>query len=130
MGSKVPVVRALTAQAQVVYKIMPREIWEDALQNSTFFGSPDDLRDGFIHFSQGHQVASTLEKHFHGQTDLVLIAVPTATLGDALRWERSRGGDTFPHLYASLPTSSAVWSRTIDLDANGVPKCDPAWLTC
>lgn len=130
MSNNVPVARAPTAQAEVVYKIMPRTMWEDAVSTSRFVGSPDDIRDGYIHFSQAHQVAATLARHFQGQNDLVLIAVKSAALGKDLVWEPSRGGELFPHLYASLPTATAIWSRTIDLDTNGIPKCDPAWLTC
>jgi uncharacterized protein (DUF952 family) len=130
MNDNVPVVRAPTARAEVVYKIMSRTMWNEALTKSHFVGSSDDIRDGFIHFSQAHQVASTLARHFQGQNDLVLIAVKSAALGKDLVWEPSRGGELFPHLYASLPTALAIWSRTIDLDTNGIPKCDPAWLTC
>lgn len=130
MNDNVQVARAPTAQAEVVYKIMPRIMWEDALRKSIFVGSPDDIRDGFIHFSQAHQVATTLARHFQGQSDLVLIAVKSAALENDLVWETSRGGELFPHLYASLPTALAIWLRTIDCDANGIPKCDPEWLIC
>ena len=130
MNNNIAVVRPSNAQAEVIYKIMPRTMWNEALTKSQFVGSPDDIRDGYIHFSQAHQVATTLARHFQGQNDLVLIAVKAAALGNDLVWEPSRGGELFPHLYASLPTALAIWLRTIDLDTNGIPKCDPTWFTC
>jgi uncharacterized protein (DUF952 family) len=110
-----------SSSVQYVYKIANRAMWENACRLGTFRGSADDLRDGFIHLSAPAQIAGTLAKHFKGQTDLVLIKLETEALGGALKWERSRGGDLFPHLYAGLPTAAARAVEPLDLDADGMP---------
>lgn len=86
----------------VIYKICDREAWETALSQGVFQGSAVDRRDGFIHFSAGHQLRETASRHFAHQSDLVLVAVEAQVLGPELKWEKSRGGDLFPHLYATL----------------------------
>jgi len=90
----------------IVYKICPRGLWREAEAAGRFAGAPVDLADGFIHFSTAGQVAETAARHFSGQSDLVLIAVEAGALGEALRFEPSRGGDLFPHLYGDLPLSA------------------------
>ena len=92
----------------LIYKILPRAEWEAASAAGAFRGSPIDVKDGFIHFSAGDQWRETLEKHFAGQSDLVLVAVEAEALGPALKWEISRGEALFPHLYGALPTGLAV----------------------
>ena len=94
--------------SEIIYKICPRQAWDEAVRVGAYHGSADDRRDGFIHFSREAQVAGTLEKHFAGQRDLVLVSVDAAALGDALRFEPSRGGALFPHLYGSLATELAL----------------------
>jgi uncharacterized protein (DUF952 family) len=91
-----------------IYKVCRRDEWEAAVALGVYRGSAHDVRDGFIHFSRLAQLEATLQKHFAGQTDLVRIAVDAAALGDALRYEPSRGGALFPHLYGPLPTSLAL----------------------
>ena len=91
-----------------VYKIMTRDDWAAALKAGVFQGSDDDKRDGFIHLSAKEQIAGTLAKHFAGQKDLLLIAFEAEALGAALRWEESRGGALFPHLYGPLDPTLAV----------------------
>jgi len=93
-------------------------------------GSSDDRRDGFIHFSAADQLGGTLAKYFRDRPDLVLVAFETAALGDALKFEPSRGGDLFPHLYGSLPTALALWQRPLELGADGVPLVKEEWLEC
>jgi uncharacterized protein (DUF952 family) len=110
-----------SASAQRVFKVAARAAWEDACRRGAFAGSADDRRDGFIHLSVEHQLAGTLARHFRGAHDLVLIELDAAALGSALRWEPSRGGDLFPHLYAELPTVLAVSVRSLVPDAEGVP---------
>lgn len=105
----------------LVFKIADRSDWQDACTAGAFAGSDADLRDGFIHLSARHQLAGTAEKHFSGQPDLVLIAFKSVALGEALRWEPSRGGDLFPHLYAPLPTGAALWTKPLQLGEDGVP---------
>ena len=85
-----------------VYKILTAEQWAAMQAAGRFEGSADDRRDGFIHLSAKEQVEGTLARHFAGATGLVVLAVDDAALGDALRWEPSRGGALFPHLYAPL----------------------------
>lgn len=97
----------------LIYKIATTEQWQAAVATGVFEGAPIDRRDGFIHFSTEAQVAETLAKHFAGQRDLLLIAVDADQLGEALRWEVSRGGELFPHLYAAMPLTAAVSVRPV-----------------
>jgi uncharacterized protein (DUF952 family) len=91
----------------LLYKVCSAAAWREAVATGTYRASGVDLRDGFIHLSTGAQLADTLRLHFAGQSDLVLFEVDPADLGDALRWEPSRGGESFPHLYGALPVSLA-----------------------
>ncbi len=92
----------------LVYKILPRADWDAAVARGVYEGSELDRKDGFIHFSTAEQWPETLRLHFAGQTGLVLVAVEAGTLGAALKWEASRGGALFPHLYATLDPAVAV----------------------
>ncbi len=92
---------------ELIYKVARREEWEAALREGVYRGSPDDLRDGFIHFSREHQVDETLRKHFADESGLLLISVDAEALGESLRFEPSRGGELFPHLYGVLLTALA-----------------------
>lgn len=98
-----------------IYKICPASAWREAERRGVYLGSADDLRDGFIHFSTATQVAETVRKYFFGQTGLFLIAVDTDQLGDELRWEPSRGGELFPHLYGELDLGATT--AVLDLRA-------------
>lgn len=91
-----------------IYKLLPAEEWESAQSAGTFAGSDVDVRDGFIHFSTAGQVEETARRHFAGRAGLTLLAVDPAALGAALRWEVSRGGAEFPHLYAELPVAAVT----------------------
>jgi uncharacterized protein (DUF952 family) len=88
-----------------VFKICRASEWRAMQEQREWRGSPDDVRDGFIHLSTAAQVTGTLAKHFAGEADLVLLRVSSAELGERLRWEPSRGGELFPHLYAPLMSS-------------------------
>ncbi|MCJ8309953.1 MAG: DUF952 domain-containing protein [Rhizobiaceae bacterium] len=103
----------------VIYKITPRVAWEEAERKGQFEGAAIDLQDGYIHFSSADQVAETAAKHFAGQDDLLLVAVDAASLGDDLKWEVSRGGALFPHLYAHLSMTSVLWARAMPLSDDG-----------
>ena len=94
---------------------------QEARGRGRFEGSPDDARDGFIHLSAAHQVRGTAAKHFKGNPELLLIAIDESTLGDAIVWETSRGGEHFPHLYGILQTGHALWEKPLALDDDGVP---------
>jgi uncharacterized protein (DUF952 family) len=87
---------------QLVYKIVPRDLWVEAERVGRFHGAPVDLADGYIHFSTAQQVRETARRHFADQSDLLLVTVPAARLGESLKWEASRGGVLFPHLYDDL----------------------------
>lgn len=104
-----------------IYKLCKADEWTTATRTGLYAGSPDDKRDGFIHFSTAEQLAGTAHRHFRGQTGLVVVAFDAGSLGTALRWEPSRGGDLFPHLYAPLPTRFALWVKSAPLDAAGLP---------
>jgi uncharacterized protein (DUF952 family) len=105
--------------ADIIYKICPEALWREAENAGRFDGAPIDLADGYIHFSTAQQVRETAAKHFAGQTDLLLVAVDAEPLGDALKWEVSRGGALFPHLYAELPASAALWVKDLPLGPDG-----------
>jgi uncharacterized protein (DUF952 family) len=110
----------------LVYKITTADAWNDAVVRGAYAGSADDLRDGYIHLSAAHQLSATAKKYFSGVEGLVLIAVTVATVGASLRWERSRGGDLFPHYYGELPVSAAAWVRPLPLDVSGAPTIETA----
>jgi uncharacterized protein (DUF952 family) len=102
-----------------IYKICSAQEWEQAKRDGTYRGSAVDHRDGFIHFSTAEQAAETAAKHFAGLHDLVLVAVDADTLGHRLKWEPSRGGALFPHLYGGLELSAVQRVDPLPLDAAG-----------
>jgi uncharacterized protein (DUF952 family) len=103
----------------LIYKICPRPLWQEAERDGVFRGAPVDRADGYIHFSTDAQVRETAAKHFAGQDDLLLIAVEAEALGPALKWEPSRGGALFPHLYGELSLRSVRWVKPLPLGADG-----------
>ncbi len=105
----------------LIYKILPDHQWQAAVQKGHFMGSPIDIIDGFIHFSDGTQVRETAQKHFQGQPDLVLVTFNSADFGDALKWEASRGGALFPHLYGPIASVLALSVISLPLDSAGIP---------
>lgn len=105
----------------LIFKIADAPSWEAACQSGTYDGSADDRRDGYIHFSSASQVLQTAEIYFKGRKNLLLIAVDTVQFGPELKWEPSRGGDLFPHLYAGLATSAVAWTRPLTLGADCIP---------
>ncbi len=113
-------------RSELVYKILDAQAWLDARARGAFHGSAADLHDRFIHLSSAHQVAGTAAKHFRGIEDLVIVAFDASRLGDSLKWEVSRGGDEFPHLYAPLSAAAAVWVKPMPLGDDGVPFLNEA----
>lgn len=103
----------------LIYKISPRALWRRAEDIGRFEGAPIDRSDGYIHFSTAAQVAETAARHFTGAEDLVLVAVEAEDLGPALRYEPSRGGDLFPHLYADLDLKAVRSVSDLPLGADG-----------
>ena len=102
-----------------VYKICESALWRAAERAGLFRGAPVDVRDGFIHFSTKDQVRETAAKHFAGAANLTLIAVDGDALDGALKWEVSRGGGLFPHLYGALPLSAVRWAKPLPLGRDG-----------
>jgi uncharacterized protein (DUF952 family) len=105
-----------------IYKILPRAEWEAARAAGAFEGSAVDRQDGFIHFSTAGQAQETARRHFVGQADLVVLEIEAADLGEALRWEPSRGGDLFPHLYGPLDASLVRGVTEAPPGPGGVPQ--------
>ena len=102
-----------------IYKICERTSWQLAEQTGTYRGSAADARDGFIHFSTAAQLAGTMAKHFSGQRELLLVAVDADALGSGLKWEPSRGGELYPHLYAALPLTAVRWTKAVADEVGG-----------
>ena len=102
-----------------IYKICPEDLWQQAVNEGIFRGAPIDLADGFIHFSTAGQVVETAGKHFKGQDRLLLVAFDEDRLGEALRYEVSRGGALFPHLYGPLDPALALWVKPLLLRDDG-----------
>lgn len=109
----------------LVYKICPRPLWREAEALGRFTGAPVDRADGFIHFSTAAQAAETAARHFAGVDDLLLVAVDADSLGAALRFEPSRGGALFPHLYGDLPLSAVRAVVELPLGEDGRHRFPP-----
>jgi uncharacterized protein (DUF952 family) len=103
----------------LIYKIAPASLWREAEAKGVFAGAPVDHADGFIHFSTAAQARETAARHFAGQRDLLLVAVMSDRLAD-LRWEPSRGGALFPHLYGALDLAAVAWVKPLPLGPDGV----------
>ena len=111
----------------LIYKICQRTAWRAAEAAGWFRGAPADQRDGFIHLSTAAQLAETAAKHFAGASDLMLVAVDAAALDGELKWETSRSGKLFPHLYAALPLTAVRWARLLPDEVSGrrpLPELD------
>ena len=111
--------RFLDRPMTLIYKICERASWQEAERNGAFRGAPVDRADGYIHFSTADQLRETAARHFAGQQELVLVAVDAEALGPALKWEPSRGGALFPHLYGDLPLAAVAWVRPLPLGPEG-----------
>ena len=102
----------------ILFKVVPRELWEQAEAAGTFTGSPIDVEDGFIHLSSASQVRETVAKHFAGQDDLLIVSIRESAIKD-LRWEPSRGGALFPHIYGPLTLESVQRVDALQLAEDG-----------
>lgn len=112
---------------ELIYKIATRDVAESARAAGTFTGMPIDAQDGYLHFSTAAQLGETLRLWFKGQSDLAILAVRSHDMGSALRWEPSRGGQLFPHVYSTFPMSAVVHEATVSVDADG--SCTlPEWV--
>ncbi len=110
-----------------IYKISSGEAFAAAVRTGAFPGMPIDIADGYLHFSTARQLAETLRIHFRGQRDLMLFAVRTADVADTLRWEASRGGDLFPHVYGQLPAALIGPSASVSVGDDGSVAL-PEWV--
>ena len=103
----------------MIYKILTSGQWSDLQEKGETDGAPVDMADGYVHFSTAAQVQETAAKHFAGQDGLWLLAYDETALGDALKWEPSRGGDLFPHLYGPLRHADMIWAKPLPLGPDG-----------
>ena len=113
----------------LIYKIVDEQAWIEAERAGVFHGAPIDHADGFIHFSAANQLRETAMKHFFGRDNLILVAVEAEALGEALKWEISRGGAPFPHLYGPLLLSKIAFAAPLPLDSTGVHRF-PETIPC
>ena len=103
----------------LIFKIFRADEYADFIAKGETIGAPIDVQDGFVHFSAADQVVETCAKYFAGTEGLKLLAVEADSLGDDLKWEVSRGGALFPHLFRKLRTADIVWTRDLPLGHNG-----------
>lgn len=106
----------------VAYKVLTGPQMMQFESDGIFKGAPVDLVDGYIHLSTAAQLTETVDKHFAGQSDLHVVAIDLDALGDAVKWEPSRGGQLFPHIYADMPLSAAIAYGALERDADGIVK--------
>jgi len=104
----------------LIYKIAPKSLWDEAVAQGAFTGAPVDLADGYILFSTAEQTRETAAKHFVGQNDLVLAVIDAERLGDKLKWEPSRGGALFPHLYRTLAIDEVLSVHPLPMNSDGM----------
>jgi uncharacterized protein (DUF952 family) len=105
--------KSMTKNMTMIFKIVSQTAWREAVSTGVFSGAAIDLADGYIHFSDQTQVMETAQKHFARQDGLLLVAFDAALFGDALKWEASRGGALFPHLYGKLDPNLALWAKPL-----------------
>lgn len=103
----------------LIYKVLRAAEWQALQDAGETAGAPVDLADGFVHFSTAAQLPQTLARHFAGEAGLVLLACETDDMGGALRWEPSRGGALFPHLYRALRIGDIIWTRPVGVGPEG-----------
>ena len=109
----------MAVMKNLIYHLCKREDWQAAHALGTYSGSPQDRADGFLHFSTAEQIVESAARHRAGQAGLVLLTVDAEALGDALKWEESRGGALFPHLYGDLPVAAALRVDELPLGPDG-----------
>jgi uncharacterized protein (DUF952 family) len=103
------------SESMMIFKILRADEWARLRSSGETEGAPIDVADGYVHFSTAAQAPETAAKHFAGEDGLMLLALDTDRLGDALKWERSRGDQLFPHLYAKLRLADVVWAQPLPL---------------
>ena len=115
----------MNSPTTLIYKVVARGLWREAQASGELLGAEVDLADGYIHFSTAEQLAETLRRHLAGQDDLLLLCVAAADLGSHLKWEPSRGGALFPHLYAPLPLAAVRQVHELPRDEHGRHRLPP-----
>lgn len=116
------------SRIDLIYHMCRSDEWQAALETGRYSGSSQDREDGFIHFSTADQIRDSAARHRAGQTGLALLAIRPDALGPALRWEESRNGDLFPHVYGDIPVAVAHWVKPLPLGVDGVhlfPTLEP-----
>jgi uncharacterized protein (DUF952 family) len=108
----------------IILKILRAEEWAALRRDGASAGAPIDVADGYVHFSTAAQAAETAAKHFASEDELMLLGIETDRLGEALRWEPSRGGQLFPHLYRELRMADVAWAQPLPL-VGGVHQFPP-----
>lgn len=111
----------MSARPDTAYKVLTADQMRD-LEADRFAGAPIDLADGYIHLSTSDQLTETVDKHFAGQSDLWVAAIDLAALGDGVRWEESRGGALFPHIYGGMPLDVVIAYGALERDDDGTVK--------
>lgn len=111
--------------AKLIYHMCRHEEWDAAHVTGSYRGSSQDVADGFIHFSTAQQLPESARRHRSGQAGLVLLAVDPDTVRDGLRWEASRRGELFPHLYGALSVSDVRWAHNLSLGADNLHILPP-----
>ena len=114
----------MSVRSGTAFKLIDSGEWTTALEAGHYHGSTVDRTDGYIHMSTATQLAETARRHYAGRGGLVLLAVQTAALGDALVWDPSRGGDLFPHLYGPLPVTAVGNVRALTVSDDGHMRFD------
>ncbi len=109
----------MSVRPETAYKVLTTPQMAELLELGSFAGALIDLVDGYVHLSTAVQLTETVDKHFAGQVDLFVAAVDLSRLGDAVRWEESRGGQLFPHIYAPLPLSAVTAHGLLQRDGDG-----------
>jgi uncharacterized protein (DUF952 family) len=105
--------------SQIIYHMCRADEWEAAVASGAYAGSSQDKADGFIHFSTADQIIESARRHRAGQEGLLLLAIDPTVLGDRLKWEPSRSGDPFPHVYGVIDPRESAWVKPLPLGANG-----------
>jgi len=112
-----------------IYKVIDKDVWAAAKTAGEFTGAAIDIKDGFIHFSSVDQVVETVQKHFAGQDNLLLLSVSTADMGEDLKWEKSRNDDLFPHLFRALKTDEVTAEEALPLNDDRSHQFPPRFAT-
>jgi len=110
------------SRPQTAYKVLTADEMAALERDGTFAGAPVDVADGYIHLSTADQLTATVDKHFAGRSDLHVAAVDLGSFGESLKWEESRGGELFPHLYAPLPLETVIAYGPLERDDDGAVK--------